>query len=213
MEAKIYNMSGKEVDKAQLPVEVFGVELNDNVVKQVLVAQQANSRQHTAHTKGRADVRGGGAKPWRQKGTGRARHGSSRSPIWRAGGVTFGPTVEKKFTKQVNKKVKKKALKMVLSQKAKNKDLIIIDDLLLAEVSTKKGSEFLRSLPGKGESCLVVYESGSDEKKSKNVKLSLRNIEKVGLVSDVALNTKDLLNFKWLVTPKSSIKKFEELYR
>src|SRR3989344_1678996 len=120
METNIYNQEGKEVGKVSLPTAVFGVKWNPDLVHQAVVAMEANARTPVAHTKSRADVRGGGRKPWKQKGTGRARHGSTRSPIWVGGGVAHGPTNEKIFAKKINKKMRTKALYTVLSQKLRD---------------------------------------------------------------------------------------------
>jgi large subunit ribosomal protein L4 len=120
-----------------LPKEIFDVEINPDLIHQVVVAQTANRRRVIAHTKGRGEVRGGGKKPWRQKGTGRARHGSIRSPLWKGGGVTFGPTKERTFKKEINKKMKRKALFMVLTAKAKNNLLLVLDKIILEQPKTK----------------------------------------------------------------------------
>jgi len=125
----VYNQQGEKVGQVDLPAELFGVPLNRDLVHQVVVTQMANSRQVLAHTKDRSEVRGGGAKPWRQKGTGRARHGSIRSPIWVGGGVAFGPTKERVFAKKINKKMKRQALFMVLSSKVKDKEIVLLDKI------------------------------------------------------------------------------------
>jgi len=142
----LYNQEGKEIGKAELTSEIFDVKLNSNLVHQAVVAQTANKRQVLAHTKDRSEVRGGGKKPWRQKGTGRARHGSIRSPLWRGGGITFGPTNERNFSLKINKKAKRKALLMCLSDKAKNERIILVDNLELAEAKTKKFFQILLNL-------------------------------------------------------------------
>ena len=132
-----YNKEGKKVGKKRLPKEIFEVPINSDLVHQVVLSQIANRRQKTAKTKDRAEVRGGGRKPWRQKGTGRARAGSIRSPIWRGGGVTFGPTSERVFSKKIPKKMRRKALFMVLSAKAKEKLILVLDDLKSEKPKTK----------------------------------------------------------------------------
>src|SRR4030043_2104409 len=137
MLVKTYDQTGKELAQTRLPSEVFGVKMNADLVHQVVLFQMANQRQTLAHTKGRGEVRGGGRKPWRQKGTGRARHGSIRSPLWIGGGTTFGPTNKRNFEAKINKKAKKKALDMVLSSKANDKELIIMEDFKIKEAKTK----------------------------------------------------------------------------
>src|SRR3989344_5330800 len=154
--AKIYNMSGQEIGEQVLPAIIFGVKVKPELVQQVVVAQQANARAAIAHTKGRGEVRGGGRKPWKQKGTGRARHGSIRSPLWVGGGVTFGPTNQRNFTLGLNKKMKKKALAMVLSDKAAHERLILINTLAVPEGKTKNLQKGLTALPSKGRKVLIV---------------------------------------------------------
>ncbi len=146
MKVKVYNQEGKEVGSAELPKEIFEVPMNADLVHQVAQAQFANMRIVHAHTKDRSEVRGGGKKPWRQKGTGRARHGSIRSPIWIGGGVTFGPTNKRNFKKKVNKKMKRKALFIALSSKAKDDEIILLDELKLKEPKTKEMAGMLRRM-------------------------------------------------------------------
>ena len=133
-----YTQNGKESGKAELPSEIFDVKMNSDLVHQVVIAQMSNQRQVIAHTKDKSEVRGGGKKPWKQKGTGRARHGSIRSPIWKGGGVTFGPTKDRNFKKKINKKMRRKALFMVLSSKVKDKEMIILDELKIEKPKTKE---------------------------------------------------------------------------
>ena len=156
MKYTIYNQEGKKSGESLLPKEVFNVKINTDLVHQVVVAQMANRRRVIAHTKDRSEVRGGGRKPWRQKGTGRARHGSIRSPLWRGGGVTFGPTKFRVFKKEIPKKIKRKALFMVLSVKAKNNLLILLEDIKLEKLKTKLIAELLKKLPCKNESSLII---------------------------------------------------------
>ncbi len=142
----IYNSQGEEIETVDLNPAIFGVAVNQSLIHQSLVAQLSNSRQVLAHTKDRAAVRGGGRKPWRQKGTGRARHGSSRSPIWIGGGTTFGPTKERNYSKKINKKMKHQALFMALSDRVNNKDLVIIDKFVLQQPKTKEIVNLIKSL-------------------------------------------------------------------
>ncbi|MCX6759307.1 MAG: 50S ribosomal protein L4 [Candidatus Nealsonbacteria bacterium] len=141
----VYNQQGKEIGQTLLPKEIFDVKVNSDLIHQVAVSQMSNQRIVVAHTKDRGEVRGGGIKPWRQKGTGRARHGSRRSPLWRGGGVTFGPTKDRVFKKKINKKMKKKALFMVLSGKVKNNLLIVLDELRLEEAKTKSLAKLIEN--------------------------------------------------------------------
>src|SRR3989339_1482700 len=128
MKVDLYNLAGKITGQQELADEVFNVKIKPEVVHEVYIAQMANQREAWADTKGKGEVRGGGKKPWKQKGTGRARHGSTRSPIWKGGGVTFGPTKERNFKKDINKKMARKALLMAISSKAKNRQLLVLDN-------------------------------------------------------------------------------------
>ena len=131
MKVKLYNQNKEEAGQVELPKEIFELKINSDLVHQVVLSQQSNRRQNTASTKGRGEVRGGGKKPWRQKGTGRARHGSIRSPLWRGGGVTFGPTTEKNYKKIIPKKIKRKAVLQVLSAKARENLVLVLDYSLI----------------------------------------------------------------------------------
>jgi large subunit ribosomal protein L4 len=212
MEVKVYNQEGKESGKVKLPESVFGLPWNADLVHQVVVSMRSNARTPVAHTKGRADVRGGGKKPWKQKGTGRARHGSTRSPIWRGGGVTFGPTNEKDYAKKVNKKMRKKALLTVLSRKFKEGEILFIDNLNTSEPKTKDAKLILQSL-GKIDG---FTELGTRNKNSAYVALgkkdvatekSFRNFGNIEVDEVRNLNANDLLNFKYVVIsePKAAI--------
>ena len=140
MKTDLYNQSGEVVGDVDLPDKIFGVAMNADVVKQAVDAQLANSRQVIAHAKDRSEVRGGGKKPWKQKGTGRARHGSSRSPIWIGGGTTHGPRSERNYDRAINKKMRRKALYTALSQKLRDGELVFVDSLSFAEPKTKDGA-------------------------------------------------------------------------
>src|SRR3989338_1769453 len=204
MLVKTYDQTGKELSQTRLPADVFGIEINHDLVHQVVVSQMANRRQIIAHTKDRGEVSGGGRKPWRQKGTGRARHGSIRSPFWRHGGGTFVPTKERDFKKKINTKMKRGALLMVLSEKAKNNFLILLDKLELENAKTKLMAKILEKLPIKG-SCLIALPS-----MDKNIILSTRNLSGVKIFQAKDLSALDLLNFKYLLMPKESIKVIKE---
>jgi len=146
MKASVYDTKGKEVKKVDLPESVFDLPWNGDLVHQVVVSLESNKRQGSAHTKDRSDVSGGGKKPWKQKGTGRARHGSRRSPIWVGGGVTFGPRNEKDYSKKINRKMKVKALNTILSKKVRDGEIIFVDALSFDAPKTKDAKEVLKSL-------------------------------------------------------------------
>jgi large subunit ribosomal protein L4 len=146
LEAVVYNQSGTKAGTIALPSNVFGVKWNDDLVHQVVVSMMSNARSGTAHTKNRGEVSGGGKKPWKQKGTGRARHGSSRSPIWVGGGVTFGPRSEKDYSKKINKKMRVKALYTVLSRKLVDGSVLFVDALSLGEMKTKDAAKIISGL-------------------------------------------------------------------
>lgn len=207
MKACVYNQQGEKIEEALLPKEIFDMKLNPDLVHQVVVSQMANRRKVIAHTKTRAEVRGGGRKPWRQKGTGRARVGSIRSPLWRGGGVVFGPRKEKIFKKGIPKKMKKLALFMVLSEKAKNNLLIILDKVKIEKPKTKEMTEILKKLPCKNESSLIAL-----PELNKNLILAARNIPDVETTQAKDLNALDLLSFKYLVIPKEAIKVIKETF-
>src|SRR3989344_5779405 len=144
--AKVYNQQGKEVGVVALSEKVFGARWNADLVHQVVVSMQANARPTVAHTKNRGEVRGGGRKPWQQKGTGRGRHGSIRSPLWRGGGITFGPRAEKSYKKKINKKMRTKALLVALSEKLRRGHVFFVDKIEMEEIKTKKATQVLHSL-------------------------------------------------------------------
>ncbi len=201
MKVKVYNQKKEEIEEIELPKEIFEIKLNTDLVHQVVLAQTANQRQGSAKVKTRAEVRGGGRKPWRQKGTGRARVGSIRSPIWRGGGVTFGPLTEKVFKKGIPKKMRRKALFMVLSVKAKENLLLVLDKLEIEKPKTKAIAKVLNKLFLKKGSGLIVL-----AKMDKNVILSIKNIPKADTIQAKDLNVLDLLSYKYLIIPKEAIK-------
>ena len=207
MKIPVYNQEGKEIGQTLLPKEIFEVPANPNLIHQVAVSQMANRRKIIAHAKDRGEVRGGGRKPWRQKGTGRARHGSIRSPIWRGGGVTFGPTKERVFEKRINKKMRRKALFMVLSGKAKEKLLIVLDNLKIRESKTKEVGLILKRLPSGFNSSLIIL-----PKSDQDFIRAARNISKVRTIDSRNLNVLDLLSFKYLIMPKEAIKVIQETF-
>ncbi len=207
MKYPIYNQQGEEIGTTLLPKEIFEVPINPDLVHQVVVSQMGNKRRIIAHTKGREEVRGGGRKPWRQKGTGRARHGSIRSPLWKGGGVTFGPTKAKVFKKKIPQKMKRKALFMVLSEKVKNNLLILLDKLIIQQPKTKLMTEVFKKLPAKKGSSLIVL-----PEMDKNIILAARNLPEVKTIQAKDLNCLDLLSFKYLIVPKEGIKVIKETF-
>jgi len=207
MKVKVYNQKKEEIEEIELLKEIFEIKLNTDLVHQVVLAQTANQRQGSAKAKTRAEVRGGGRKPWRQKGTGRARVGSIRSPIWRGGGVTFGPIAEKVFKKRIPKKMRRKALFMVLSVKVKENLLLVLDKLEIEKPKTKAMAKILNKLFLKKGSGLIVL-----PKINKSVILSVKNIPKTGTIQAKDLNVLDLLSYKYLVMPKEVIKIIKETF-
>ena len=212
MKCTVYNQKGEDAGTTLLPKEVFEVEMNNDLVHQVVVSQAAHRRRVVAHTKDRQQVSGGGRKPWRQKGTGRARHGSIRSPIWRGGGITFGPTKERVFKKKIPQKMKRKALFMVLSAKAKNKLLLVLDKLTIEKPKTKQAARLIKDLRAN----IKDFKTGTIlitiPKNDKNIVLSVRNMVRVEVKQARDLNALDLLSFKYLIMPKESVKVIKETF-
>lgn len=204
MKTDIYNQQGEKKGTVELPKEVFDLKLNPDLVHQVAVSLMANRRSGVAKAKDRSEVRGGGRKPWRQKGTGRARHGSRRSPIWRGGGVTFGPTGEKVFSQKINKKMRKKALLMILSEKARNNLIVVLEELKIPAAKTGELAKIIDQLPLSG-SCLVTTPG-----LEKDIFLAGRNIPGVAVQESRNLNVLELLSFKYLLMPKDSIRVIKE---
>jgi len=207
MKIKVYNQEGKIVKEIELPKEIFELKINPNFLHQVIVCQMSNRRQGTAHTKTRAEVSGGGRKPWPQKGLGRARHGSIRSPIWKGGGVAHGPRKEKNYKKKIPKKMRRKALLMALSSKAKDKELILLDNLEIKEGKTKEMAQILEKLKIKGKSILLALPS-----LDKKIILASRNIPKLSTIQAKDLNALDVLNSKYLLMPLSSIEVIKKTF-
>jgi large subunit ribosomal protein L4 len=206
MKYSIYNQEGEETGETTLPKEIFDVKFNADLVHQVAIALLANQRQISAHTKNRGEVRGGGRKPWRQKGTGRSRHGSIRSPLWKGGGVTHGPRKERIFEKDLPKKMRRIALFMVLSQKVKNKQLVILDKII-SEGKTKTMAKLLAKLPCAEKTTLVTVPDYD-----RKVFLATRNIKDASVSEARNLNVLDLLNNKYLLLTKDSIKTIEKTF-
>jgi large subunit ribosomal protein L4 len=213
---KVYSIAGKEVSEVSLPEAVWGLPWNADLVHQVVTGMQSNARTGLADSRGRGDVSGGGKKPWRQKGTGRARHGSSRSPIWRGGGVTHGPLAEKNYSKKINKKTRAKALFVALSQKLRDGKVLFVDSLDLKAIKTKDAMDALVNL-AKVEGFKTLNTKKDNNvflvvpKKSDVVAKSFRNIFHVTLEEVRNLNPVDVLNYRYLViaTPEESNKVLE----
>ncbi len=201
----VYDMKGKKVNDIELADTVFGIEPNETIVHSVLVNYLANQRQGTQSTKTRAEVSGGGKKPWRQKGTGRARQGSIRAPQWIKGGIALGPK-PRSYKYSVNKKEKRLAIKSVLSSKVLEKELTVVDKLELKEIKTKSMVQTLSSLKVEGKTLIILPET------NKNVIMSARNIEGVKTISANNINVFDLLKYKNLILPVDTVKKLEEVY-
>ncbi len=200
----VYNMEGQEVDKMELSDAVFGVEINEHLVHLAVVQQNANNRQGTQKAKTRSEVSGGGKKPYRQKGTGHARQGSTRSPQFTGGGVVFAP-VPRDYSFKMNKKEKRAALKSVLTSRVQENKLIVVDDLKFDAIKTKDMVKVLDNL--KADNALVVLNEND-----KNVVLSGRNIDGVKMALTNTINVFDVLNHKTLVLTKDAAKTIEEVY-
>jgi len=208
----VHNQKGEKTGQTTLPKDVFGKEFKPDLVHQVLVCMQSSKRQGAAHAKDRSEVRGGGKKPWRQKGTGRARHGSIRSPIWIGGGVTFGPRNVRNYKKIVPKKMRRAALFSVLSAKAKDNEILVIDEIKIEEAKTKIIVKILDTLlkktkRGAFKSILLVL-----AKKDENFLRATRNIPGLKLIEARNLNVLDLLSFKNLILTKESIKTIKDTF-
>ena len=201
----VYDIKGKKVSDIELAENVFGIEPNENIVHAVLVNYLANQRQGTQSTKTRAEVRGGGRKPWRQKGTGRARQGSIRAPQWIKGGIALGPK-PRSYKYSVNKKEKRLAIKSVLSSKVLEKELTVVDKLEVKEIKTKTMVKALADMKVEGKTLIILPEN------NKNVLMSSRNIEGVKTIVANNINIFDLLKYTNLILPVDTVKKLEEVY-
>lgn len=200
----VLNMEGKKVGDIELAESIFGVEVNTDVMHEVVVNYLANQRQGTGSTKTRSEVTGGGKKPWKQKGTGRARQGSIRAPQWIKGGIALGPK-PRSYKYTLNKKVKRLALKSALTTKVQENNIIVLDSLNFDEIKTKNMAKVLENI--KVEKALVVL-----AEKNSNVQLSTRNIPNVKAALVNTMNTYDLLKYQTLVITKDAVEKIEEVY-
>ena len=201
----VYDLKGKKVSDIELADSVFGITPNENIVHAVLVNYLANQRQGTQSTKTRAEVSGGGKKPWRQKGTGRARQGSIRAPQWIKGGIALGPK-PRSYKYTVNKKERRLAIRSILSSKVLEKELTVVDKLELKEIKTKSMVNALAALKVEGKTLIVLPEN------DKNVVMSARNIKGVKTISANNINVFDLLKYSNLILPVDTVKKLEEVY-
>jgi large subunit ribosomal protein L4 len=213
MEASVYDIAAKKTSSIALPEEFFGVSWNADLVHQVATSLMSSKRKNVAHTKTRADVRGGGKKPWQQKGTGRARHGSTRSPLWVGGGVTHGPRNDKNFDRKVSKKMKTKALYTILSRKFKDGEVLFVDSMSLKEPKTKLALGALKGLSGvKGFEKLVSKRKNAAvialSSKNKETERSMKNIGNVEVIEARNLNSLSLLAHKYVVieNPEAAFK-------
>ncbi len=227
MKLNIYNQQGDIKGEIEVSDSVFSVKTNSVLINEALVAQMSNERQVLADTKDRSEVRGGGKKPWRQKGTGRARAGSSRSPIWTGGGVTFGPTKDRNFSKKINRQAKRKALTMVLSDRAAGNSLLVLEKVVLEGFKTKIFNEILNNLEEKVLKIIVADEKKDNKKirksrrsilfindeKDEKVSNSGRNLSGVKILNLNNINIVDLLKYKNIILSEKAIKKIEEIYK
>mgnify|MGYP001583368131 CR=1 FL=1 len=218
MDAKVYTQSGDVVGTIGLSDRIFNATIKVKVLREAVLAQEANSRQVTAHTKGRGEVRGGGKKPWRQKGTGRARHASIRSPIWKGGGVAHGPKKERNFSVKINKKFKRAALHMALSSKVRDNEFAILDALALTEIKTRLAAAalktFVKVLPAyrsskKGADSILFVVPQSEA----TIPRVLHNIPRVTTIAAGSLNVRDILTNKYLVIFKDAVPFIETTYK
>jgi large subunit ribosomal protein L4 len=199
----VYNIKGEQAGSQELSDDVFAATGGKTLVHQVYLALEANAREPWAHTKDRSEVRGGGRKPWKQKGTGRARHGSNRSPIWTGGGVTFGPLSERNFKQKINKKMNKKAVKLCLTGKVTEEKLVVLENVP-ATGKTKDMAALRKMLPGDGKTTLIVVEEVDD-----TAALALRNIPRVHMQRAHDVNVVDLLHHQYIIVTKSGVETLE----
>ena len=213
METLLYNQQAEKVGTVNLPDSVFGLPMNKDLVFQVVTAQMANRRQTVAHTKDRSEVSGGGKKPWKQKGTGRARHGSIRSPIWKGGGVTFGPRKGRIFKKEINKKMARKALLTVLSSKVSDKEITVIDNLILENWKTKEMAKIIKNIAGlfavgHGSMLIIVPEKGTD-----TILRAVKNIPKVDVTEAKNLNALDVIARRNVVILEKAVEVIKKSFK
>lgn len=204
----LYNTEGKSIGQIELEPTLFDVKVNSELVHEAVVTQAANSRKVIAHAKDRSEVQGTTKKPWKQKGTGRARHGSRRSPLWSGGGVTFGPLKTRNFSRKMNTKARRKALAMVLSDKVANERFIAVEDLIATDGKTKNLIDSLSKLPLSGKKTLIVLQT-----ENKEVARAAQNIQNVETIPVNSLNVIDLLRFENMLISKQGIENLTEIYK
>ena len=204
----VVNQKNEKVGTMDLPEKIFGVKWNADLVNQALLAQLANRREPWAHAKGRGEVRGGGRKPWKQKGTGRARHGSIRSPIWKGGGVTHGPLKEKDYSQKINRKMRRLAIFAVLSKKLSDNEIIVVDKFEGAKNKTREWVNVLRNLADLRSKTALVFDPAN-----KGAAKAISNLPKIGKISPISLNVHDLLKNKLIIFEKNSIKEVEKVFK
>lgn len=207
MKVVVKDLTGKEVEKMEISSHIFGVKIDEELLSQVYTAQYANKRHSKAHTKKRGEVRGSTRKPWKQKGTGRARTGSVKNPLWRSGGIIFGPRSNRNYSRKINKKVARLAILMVLSGKLNDNELIIVENYKLKENKTKFMAKAFASLKLTGKSLVMFAEGSQKYVKATN---NLKDIENVDVKN---LNVFDMLNVKNLIIDKEGIKFLEDKYK
>ncbi len=216
MNVKVYNQFGKEVGEMELP-KVFDLPWNADLVHQVVTSQAANLRRPIAHAKNRGEVRGGGKKPWRQKGTGRARHGSIRSPIWVGGGVTHGPTKERNFKRKVAKKMAARALATVLAAKIRDKQLLVLDDLSFTQPKTKEAAKVFSNLAKiKAFSDITAKRNRSLlllDMSDRGVRRAMNNLPFVGMERAENVTALGAMNRKYIILPRSAVAALEKRFR
>lgn len=232
MKIDIYNQKGEKIGQVELAEEIFGLKMNQDLVHQAVVAQMANARKVVGHAKNKGEVRGGGRKPWKQKGTGRARHGSIRSPLWKGGGVTFGPTPDRNFTKKINQKMKQKALFIALSSKVNDKEMVVLDKVELEKSKTKEMNGILTKLFSKilpsptltlplskreGKKAAIFKKDRHEillvmPKKDEDIQRACRNLPYVKTILANSLNIVDVLKYKYFLIIKDAFAIIREHY-
>lgn len=207
MKVEIVNLKNEKAGTLELPERIFGVKWNPDLVHQAVVAQQANAREPWAHVKTRGEVRGGGKKPWKQKGTGRARHGSTRSPIWIGGGVTHGPRNEKDYSKKINKKMKQLAIFSVLSKKIKDNEIMVVDSFSSASNKTNEWAKNLKNLVDLRSKSVLVLETSN-----KAFAKSISNIRNIDSMSPKSLNVFDVMKNRYIIFEAKAIEEMDKHY-